>query len=127
MRRVWYQRVIRFWLLVLLPIAIYCAYEAYKSHTLIGAFQSLADDWLETAQRHEREGTRGTFDARAEWRSASEGRNRNIDNRKFYIVSSALLLPLPLFVWVSAIALKWIWRGRLSEEANRKGSNDSET
>ena len=49
----WRMRFFRFWLAFFLPLAIYCGYQAYQSHTSIAFWQEMVSERYERMRRFE--------------------------------------------------------------------------
>ncbi len=109
MKSVWIKRTFRLWLVTLLPLAIYCAYQARSLDRIATDSQALANTWLERELKHERDGTKGTFDPRAARTEALTLTSEVIEKRDNYTRAGVLLLTLPLFALVVFGVLRWSW------------------
>lgn len=118
----WIKRGFRLWLVVLLPIAAYCAYQAWSLDRIAASSQALADKWLDTELKHEREGTKGTFDPRTARAEALTLKYESIEKRDNYTLAGVLLLTLPFPALVAFGALRWIWgpASRIPRDPNLK-------
>ena len=108
MTSAWIKRAFRFWLVILLPLAAYCAYQARSLDRIATDSQALADTWLERELKHERDGTTGTFDPRAARTEALTLKHEVIEKRDNYTLAAVLLLTLPLSALVALGVLRWI-------------------
>jgi len=105
----WVKRAFRLWLVLALPLGIYCAYQAFSYSRTAAESEDLANRWWETELKHEREGTKGTFDSREARREMLENKYSSIEKRNNYALVSALLLTLPLSSTIVFLFAQWVW------------------
>lgn len=110
----WLQRVLRFWLIVLLPLAGYAAYSARESHQELPFWNDQRVKW--DARLNIVDSAGGSMspeatDARQRFKTALD-EIQALEERRDCLTQIALGLSLfPLFAWVTSHAIVWVWRG----------------
>lgn len=105
--RVWFVRLLRAWVLVLLPAAAYCGYRAYDHHRYVAVFQEEANFWY---PRLTRPAGDGVFDAREEFQQRIAWRDESKAGRDRMIRWSISLVVLPVPLVLIVLGGRWIWR-----------------
>jgi len=107
----WQKRIIRLWLLVILPLAIYVGYQAYDSHLNISFWQDHINKMLE--QKHDL--TKSMYTPQELRELIDESvieRDKNVVNKNNFTILSVILFCFPIIVWLIIHANKWIWHGK---------------
>lgn len=103
-------RIFRLWVIVLLPLAIYCGYQAFRQHTLIDYYRDYAKEVRSTIEAANKNGHQTLFDvddASAAIRDAANSR----ELRNIYAALSAALLFFPLIALFLWRIIRWVWFG----------------
>ncbi|MCZ4242109.1 hypothetical protein [Alteromonas macleodii] len=107
------KRFLKFWLVFLLPISIYCSYKAFENHKNIDVWQDLVTSWNERIQNYSewKIALNMTLDEALEhFDSAVLNRDASTAGRLHYALVSIILLFLPIILLVLVSVFKWIWK-----------------
>lgn len=120
-RSVWMGRLVRLWLALLLPLAVFFAYQAFQYHETAAASHKLASKWYETQRMHDELGTPPTFDARAEQREMAMNAYSAEDKRNRFALASAALGGSPLLLFTLLALSRWAWGVQSGDGSRDKG------
>ena len=112
----WFRRTLRFWLLVLLPLAAYSAYSARESDRELPFWDHNRMDWTGRLRTIDDAGGASSLEAidAREHIGTAFGAIREITARRDLLTQIALGLALfPVFAWIVSYSVVWIWRDEM--------------
>jgi hypothetical protein len=112
---VWFKRLLRLWLVVLLPLGAYSTYRTYESHQGIAFWQDNAAYWSSALQKINAAGgalSPEATDARRLIGEAWKARDQLRERRDLLMGISSVLILAPAIVWLTGRVWVWIWRGK---------------
>lgn len=109
---IWHKRLLRLWLILLLPSSIYFAYAAYDNYKSIGLWQDSVNKWhdsLYPATPSKFEPLFSFNERKKLFDDAVDVRDEKIRNSERYFIISIVLFCLPIILWVLSYSAKWVW------------------
>ena len=115
--QLWQKRIIRMWLVILLPAGFILGYQAYTSHQTSLIMQTEGDDALYgtfAGSDTEKDSVKILSlnpDYPQEAKAAFQLRDKYRNNRNMYAIISLILLSFPAIIWTLAKTYRFIMCG----------------
>jgi len=115
----WVRRMFRLWLVLGLPAAIYCGYQANQSDNFSEEFNSQAQLWQERIDTQKSGGLRGMFDPVEEINTMRAWARESQERRDRFFFAMVVLITLPLPIGMVILGRRWIWGHTPASEPSR--------
>jgi uncharacterized membrane protein len=107
---IWQRRIIRLWLVALLPIALIFGYFCNSSHQESVFWQEQVSHWHKVVYRNEPSGLEATkSELQQLFDDSVQSRNENLKKRKYFGIAFLVLIFFPVLTWLFGRIGKWVW------------------